>query len=191
MKKFLACILVCSMSLGLTSCGVLEKVGLKKTEEKVETTEKTKNNKATEKTSEKSTDKASKKATDKVGKVTGKATEKSTEKATQKAGTPEEQIKAYIKQGEESGQIAKLVQSYAQKGIALEVNARGESLVYKSMFIGDTPENASQIIETQVTAAAPSLKISADEVKKDEPAVKTVTYEFYDKNSALLFTIDF
>lgn len=190
MKKFLACILICSMSFGMAGCSVLEKVGLKKEDKKVETTEKT--TKKTSKTSEKATSKTGKKTSEKAGKkASEKATSKASEKATQKAGTPEEQIAAYIKQGEESGQIQKLVQSYRQKGIALEVIARGESLVYKSMFIEDIAENAAQIVEAQVTAAAPSLKISAEEVKKDEPAVKNVTYEFYDKNSALLYTIDF
>lgn len=198
MKKFLACILICSMSFGMTGCGVLEKVGIKKEDKKVESVGKStqKTSKTSEKATGKATANANKKASEKANnkaseKTTVKASEKASQKATQKAGTPEEQIAAYIKQGEESGQIQKLVQSYRQKGIALEVIARGEALVYKSMFIEDIAENAAQIIEAQVTAAAPSLKISADEVKKDEPAVKAVTYEFYDKNSALLYTIDF
>lgn len=198
MKKFLACILICSMSFGMTGCSVLEKVGLKKEDKKVETTEKStkKSSKTSEKASIKTSEKAGKKTSEKANvktseKVSDKTSEKATEKATQKAGTPEEQIEAYIKQGVDSGQIQKLVNSYGEKGIALEVNAKGEAMVYKSMFIEDVPENAAQIIEAQVTAAAPSLRISAEEVKKDEPAIKTVTYEFYDKNSKLLYTIDF
>lgn len=175
MKKFLACVLICSMSLGLTGCNLLKKTDSDKSDTKTEDKVKT---------SEKTTAKA-------TAATTKKTTEKATQKATQTAGTPEEQISAYLKQAEDSGQIEKLVNSYAQKGIALEIIARGESMVYKCMFTQDIPENSSQIIENQVTAAAPSLKISAEEVKKDEPVIKTVVYEFYSKDNELLYTIDF
>ena len=100
-------------------------------------------------------------------------------------------IEAYIEKSNANGEIDAMIEQYKAQGMDFKLFARGESLVYRADYTGDVPSDASAKLEASAKQSEASLKSAADMIKAEEPAVKTVVYEYYDKNGNLLYSCEY
>ena len=77
----------------------------------------------------------------------------------------------------------------SQQGMELSLDSRSGSVVYKYRYYEEVVDNAVEILNKNLEDTKEILKATADTIRKEEPSVDNVIWEYYDMNGVLLASI--
>lgn len=100
-------------------------------------------------------------------------------------------IEAYIDQLMQTQEMRDSIEYCTRNNMEHHLEARKDTLVYKYTYTVAVPANAKDLLHTQYSSFKDVLAPLAEVVKKEEPAIKTVIWEYYSIDGALIASFSF
>ena len=100
-------------------------------------------------------------------------------------------IQEHIDQVMQSEEMKSSIEYCKANNMDHHLEARKDTLVYKYSYTVEIPANAKELLHAQYKLYEDTLAALAEVVKVEEPAVKTVVWEYYSIDGNLIFSFSF